>query len=151
MKVTAWIQTEGHQREGVEAGVQVRDCPDGIQAVFADAVSAGPLCPDFGMGIEIDVEGEVEEYMADYRHSEFRCRPHFGTDFTQIPDETQTLVYRRKNGTFGVILPVVSEQYKCVLKGTESGLVARLFSWSNGLTTCSGLAFVCGEGRIPSL
>lgn len=63
MKVTAWIQTEGHQREGVEAGVQVRDCPDGIQAVFADAVSAGPLCPDFGMGIEIDVEGEVEEYM----------------------------------------------------------------------------------------
>lgn len=149
MKVTAWIQTEGHQREGVEAGVQVRDCPDGIQAVFADAVSAGPLCPDFGMGIEIDVEGEVEEYMADYRHSEFWCRPHFGTDFTQIPDETQTLVYRRKNGTFGVILPVVSEQYKCVLKGTESGLVARLFSWSNGLTTCSGLAFVCGEGEDP--
>lgn len=149
MKLTAWIQTKDHQRRVVEAGAQVRQCSNGIQAVFADAALAEPLCPDFGMGIEIDVEGEVEGYMADYRHSEFWCRPHFGTDFAQIPDETQTLVYRRKSGEFGVILPVVSEQYKCVLKGSESGIVARLFSWSDGLTTCSGLAFVCGEGADP--
>lgn len=67
-------------------------------------------------------------FMADYRHSEYWCRPAFGSELKQIPDETQGLLLRHGDGRFTAVLPVVSETYKCVLRGEEDGtLTARLF------------------------
>ena len=148
MKVSAWIQDQAYRIERTEE-IRIQECANGILAVYACVESSTPLCPDYAVGIEIELEENVVDYMANFRHSEFWCRPYFGTDLTQIPDETQTLVYRREDGHFGVIVPVVSEQYKCVLKGEENGLTARLFSWSDSLTVCKGLAFVCAEGEDP--
>ncbi len=119
-----------------------------VEAVFLDGFSDMSLDSEWGAGISIEVE-DVKRWMADYRHSEWWCRPEFGTAFTQVPEETQLLIYEKTDGTYGVIVPVVSEQYKCVLAGTEEGLVAKLFSWYEGLTACKGLAFLWGEGENP--
>lgn len=129
---------------------------DGVHAVYIDAFSNTkfhtPDCTldsEFGAGIEVKIEN-VKSWMADYRYSEFWCRPAFGTALSDIPDDTQGMIYQKEDGTYGVILPVVSEQYKCVLVGGEEGTVlAKLFSWYEGLVSCKGLAFLWAEGDNP--
>ena len=117
----------------------------GVQAVYIDGFSNCMLDSEFGAGIEFELEG-VKSWMADYRHSEFWCRPTFGIAFSEIPEETQGLVYEKEDGSFGAILPVVSENYKCVLEGTEDNRIrAKLFSWYGKLVDCKALAFVWVE------
>ena len=124
---------------------QVKD----VEAVYIEGISERLLDSEFGAGIEIEV-GDIKSWMADYRFTEFWCRPAFGTDISEVPDETQGLIYEKKDGTFGVILPVVSEQYKCVLAGDNEGkLVAKLFSWYEELVSCKALAFLWAEGNNP--
>lgn len=120
-----------------------------IHAVYMDAFSNTKLDPDFGGGIEVEIT-DVVSWMADYRHSEFWCRPAFGTSLTEVPEETQGLIYQKENGQWGVILPAVSEQYKCVLEGAgEKTITAKLFSWYENLVDCRGLAFLWAEGENP--
>ena len=120
-----------------------------VHAVFIDGLSQGALDPEFGAGIELRTDG-MTRWMADYRHSEYWCRPAFGTDFSQVPEETQGLIYEKTDGSFGVILPVVSRQYKCVLTGNApDSVLAKLFSWCEGMTTCKALAVLWAEGDDP--
>ena len=126
---------------------------DDVHAVYMDAVAYRALDPEFGAKIEIELEN-VKSWMADYRHNEFWCRPAFGESLAEIPNETQGLIYEKEDGTFGVILPVVSEKYKCVLAGgtNKEGkevVVAKLFSWFEGMSDCKGLAFLWAEGDNP--
>lgn len=124
---------------------------DGITAVYAyGAVEQAPLDPDFGMGIYIDVGGDIESVVSDYRRCEFWCMPSFGKDFTDVPDETQALIYKKTNGTFGVILPVVDKEFKCVLKTENGRLCARIFSWYDKSLRCDTLAFMHAEGNDVS-
>ncbi len=121
-----------------------------VHAVYIDGISNSKIDSDFGAGIDFTVEG-AESWMADFRHSEFWCRPEFGTAFGSVPDETQGLVCKLKNGSFQVILPVVSEQYKCVLCGkNETEITAKLFSWYDHLLNCKALAFLYAEGENPA-
>jgi len=92
------------------------DVEDGIHAVFINGFSNcgfyTPDCtldPDFGAGIEIEID-PVKGWMADYRYCEFWCRPEFGKKLSDIPAETQGLIYEKENGSFGVILPAVSTE-----------------------------------------
>ncbi len=120
-----------------------------IHAVYLDGCADTTLDLDFGAGIDLAIEG-MTSFMADYRYSEFWCMPAFGTRGCDIPDETQGLISRLQNGAFAVLLPVVSEQYKCVLKGGEGDTItARLFSWCDRLTDCHALAFLYAEGDDP--
>ena len=121
----------------------------GVHAIFIDGLSDQALDPEFGAGIALRGEG-MKRWMADHRHSEYWCRPEFGTDFTFVPDETQGLIYEKADGSFGVVLPVVSEQYKCVLTGCgEDTVLAKLFSWYGNMTACKALAVVWAEGEDP--
>lgn len=107
------------------------------------------LNADFGAGIDFEIP-DAAKWMADYRYSPFWCRPAFGTDFSQMPDETQALVYTKTNGKFGVVFPIVSDKYKCVLKGAEGGrITARLFSQCSDLKACDAPAFMFAEGDNP--
>lgn len=122
---------------------------DGVNAVYIKGIAEGKLDADFGAGIDFEIAG-AESYMADVRHMEWWCGPSFGKDFCEMPDETQGLIYKKTDKNFGVILPVVSEKYKCVLKGNKKNAVtARIFSWCENLTYCDALAFVCAEGDNP--
>jgi hypothetical protein len=122
---------------------------DGAYAVKIDAKASKPLNLDFGARIDISIE-DAASFVADYRDIEWWCKPHFAQTAADIPDETQGLIYKKLDGSFGVILPVVSENYKCVLLGNENGTIsARIFSWLDGLTDISALAFVYSEGKEP--
>jgi len=120
-----------------------------VTAVYADytAPEGKTVFEDRGAEIAIDTAG-FGSYMADWRHSEFWCSPAFGDNYAHVPGDTQLLLYRRGD-VWGAIVPVVSEDYKCVLEGTESGLKAVMFSWYGGMTSCRGLAYTAAEGPDP--
>ena len=121
---------------------------NGLTAVFADTLAEEALDPDLGAVIAID-DSDWEQFMADDRYCEFWCRPAFGTKGSQIPQEGQYLLIRLKSGLWRVYVPVVSEDYKCIIRGTEEGAAAVLFSWYAGKCDCRGLAFVTGTGSDP--
>lgn len=121
----------------------------GITAVYIDAFSDKAIDSEFGAGIEISIS-DLTEWMSDFRKIEFWCVPAFGTELQNVPGDTQGFIYKKQNGLYGVILPVVSEKYKCTLKGTEEGLLqARLYSWCEKLNDCKALAFLYAEGENP--
>lgn len=121
----------------------------GVSSVRIKGISEFTLNEDFGAGIQFEIDN-IESWMADFRHCEFWCMPAFGKDLSDIPDETQGLIYRKTNGSFGVVLPVVSKKYKCVLCGAEkNSVMAKLFSWYGDLNYCDELAFVFAEGENP--
>ncbi len=120
-----------------------------VCAVYVKGFSQTKLEADFGVGIDFEI-GDIQSWMADFRHSEYWCMPAFGINLKEVPDETQGLIYEKADGMFGVILPVVSEKYKCVLCGSENGgLTAKLFSWYDSLNYCDALAFIYAEGENP--
>ena len=106
------------------------------------------LDSELGASFAFEPDG-VESYMADFRRYEFWCVPVFGTELKDIPNNTQCLLYKKKTGGFGVILPLVSKDYKCVLEGCEGGACAKLFSWCERLKTCRAPAFAFAEGDNP--
>lgn len=118
-----------------------------VTLVYADVISAWALHPDFAVGIDIPVEGR---YMADFKSSQYWCQPEFGDDPTKIPDETQLLIFQNGKGDFRIILPVVGDTYRCVLKGKDDRTVtAKIYSGYEKLCTCKTLAFVTAEGNDP--
>ena len=150
LKLEPFIRMITGETDTVGALCDIKE-DDGITAVYAyGAVNQAPLDPDFGMGIYIDVGGDIESVVSDYRRCEFWCMPSFGKDFTDVPDETQALIYKKTNGTFGVILPVVDKEFKCVLKTENGRLCARIFSWYDKSLRCDTLAFMHAEGNDVS-
>ena len=146
--VKAYINLANGKQKDYPVKVDVKQIGD-VQAVYMDGFSNRPLDGEFGAGIEIAVQ-DGKEWMADYRHSEYWCCPAFGTEFMDVPGDTQGLIIKKENGAYGVFLPVVSEQYKCVLEGLEKDtLLAKLFSWYDKLTSCRALAFLYAEGNEP--
>lgn len=123
---------------------------NGITIININGVSETPLEPDFGAKITFDIEN-YDSFMADYRRCPFWCEPRFGNDLKNVPDETQGLIVCHNSEHFSVILPLVSDTYKCVLCGTDSGICARLYSRFEGLTECHAPAFLYAEGENPYL
>ena len=130
----------------------------GLCAVYADISLPQAKFPygdfvyldmDCAARIEITDLGELRGIMADYRHLEYWCKPCFCSKTEEVPEETQMLLYQKQDGMFGIILPVVSEEYKCTLHGGRTGLLAEVYSWYYGKNQCYTLAFVWGEDKDP--
>lgn len=122
-----------------------------VITVYIKAFAQGfteTLDADFGAAIEF-APGIVEEWMADYKYCNFWCKPYFGKNLSDIPDDTQGLIYKKIDGIYGVIIPLVSKEYKCVLCGTEEKIVAKLYSLQSGLNRIEAPAFVYAEGENP--
>lgn len=160
MKITrAYLNvTNGKPRRELNILLSEKE-QNGVHAVYIDAISPYNLDMEFGAGIEIELT-DVKSWMADYRHSEFWCKPQFGNEVLDIPNETQGLIYEKNDGTYGVILPVVSEEYKCVLSSVEreegeeiekvdNVILAKLFSWLEGISDIKALAYLWAEGENP--
>ena len=121
---------------------------DNTEAVYVNGSSNDVLDTEFGAGIDFDIP-DVESWVSDFRHHPFWCMPAFGEKLSDVPDETQGLIYKKTDGSYGVILPVTSEKYKCVISGNSNGgLTAKLYSWYD-MTYCHSLAFVKAEGKNP--
>jgi len=140
--------------EKITDGISIKSMPvkgASLLSVCAD-VSASGLSIDADLGIETEMrtDSQIESFMADYRYSEFWCRPSFGgSDLSAIPDETQYLVLKLKDGRFVVLLPLVNREYKSVIKGGDGCIVLKTFSWCKGLTSCNGEVLVYAVGDDP--
>ena len=102
-------------------------------AVFIDALPRvfSPVAIDgeYGIQIDIKVKSEITGFMAVNRFCEFWCEPVFGNSFKDVPSETQMLTFKKKDGKFVVVLPVVNDTYKCVTEGNDDNtFTARMFS-----------------------
>ncbi len=127
---------------------RIKDCGD-VKAVYVDVTADEPIDGELGCFVDFTVS-DVKRFMVDYRHAEFWCRPAFGENFKDIPDNTQGLFLQHFDGSYTVCLPVVDEKYKCFIEGTEDGFIrARVFSWYDNLSECKTLAFVYATGKNP--
>ncbi|MBO4694022.1 MAG: alpha-galactosidase [Clostridia bacterium] len=119
-----------------------------VNIVRIEGTANLPLDGELGASFVFE-PGNIENYMSDYRHTEYWCRPFFGNDLKDLHDNSQCLIYKKNGGGWGVILPLVSEDYKCILCGTERGGEAKLFSWCEKLKSCVAPAFAWAEGDNP--
>ena len=132
-------------------GINEEVLDSGAVAIYTNILTGAPMDPDSGVLINITLTEEIKGYMADYRRCEFWCYPHFGIDLKDMPDETQILVLEKENDEFRVVVPVVNDKYKCVLKGGEDcDFSVRMFSWYDKLCDCKGLAFIYADGENPT-
>ena len=132
-------------------GINEEVLDSGAVAIYTNILTGAPMDPDSGVLINITLTEKIKGYMADYRRCEFWCYPHFGTNLKDMPDETQILVLEKENGEFRVVVPVVNDKYKCVLKGGEDcDFSVRMFSWYDKLCDCKGLAFIYADGENPT-
>lgn len=140
--------------EKITDGISIKSMPvkgASLLSVRADVCASGlSIDADLGIETEMRTDSQIESFMADYRYSEFWCRPSFGgSDLSAIPDETQYLVLKLKDGRFVVLLPLVNREYKSVIKGGDGCIVLKTFSWCKGLTSCNGEVLVYAVGDDP--
>ncbi len=136
----------GETRDAGVKAVSARS--PGVTAVWVSGSADRPLNSGTGAVVGFDVGG-MTGWMAQCRYCDCWCRPQFGTDPGDIPDETQGLVCAKSDGSFTVILPLVSERYKCVLSGGDGRIRVKLFSWYEGLCDCDAPAFIRADGDDP--
>ena len=119
--------------------VTEKECENAV-AVYVSALPLsangcgmnGSFDSECAVTIGINLVERVQSFMADYRCTEYWCRPFFGADLSKIPDETQALVIRTEEGKFLVMLPVVNDTYKCVFRGEADGSLAAISEIAEG-------------------
>lgn len=127
---------------------QVR--PDGVTAVYVQVHQVEErIHEDNGVCIELCPSVAVKRYMANYRCTQHWCKPFFGVDLKEIPEQTQVLILELEDGSYCAVVPVVNDTYKCVLEGGTGCIVARNCSWVDSLSACEGLSFVYAVGNNP--
>ncbi len=144
-------------KNSVHLKLTVKECGK-VRAFFADAVveqvkdgtgSIASLNAECAVGFDIGSVGDIKGYMADYLDVEWWCAPYTGIDLKKIPKDTQALLWEKRDGSFGYLLAVCDEKYKCTFNGSEDGLTVKVFTWYPGLTECKTLAFLLAEGENP--
>lgn len=147
MKAKAFLRLLNGEKQETNVKLYVEE-DNGVLLYRIKGVSKTALNLEYGGGIEIRIE-DIDKWISDYRYSTFWCKPKFGTAVSDIPYDTQALIYKKANGVYGVILPLVSDEYKCVLEGSGDCITAKLFSWCEGLYGIDAPAFVIAEGNDP--
>ncbi|MCR4718642.1 MAG: alpha-galactosidase [Firmicutes bacterium] len=149
MKIlNSYLRTANGKTQNNNISVTINE-EENVSLISVEGFSKNKLDADFAAGIDIEIDG-ISEVFADCSVGIFWANACFSRDLGAVPDETQELVYKKNDGTFGVIIPVVSENYKCVLVGkSENVVTAKMFSCYENLCTCTGLSFVCAEGENP--
>ena len=132
-----------------EALIIQKEINSGVTAVFVNAKGESAFDSEEAICVHIDIGENVQQLVSIYRKYFFWSVPEFVSDVKNVPDETQGLIYKKSNGEYGVIVPVVGKNYKTVLKGTGEGLCSRTFSWYDKLRSCNELLFVYAEGNNP--
>lgn len=124
----------------------------GAVVYYADLASDAEIDADGGILAGLSDTGS-SRFTAVYRYSEFWCKPFFGSTLDGVPDETQFIIAQYDENDahrqWRVLLPLVSKDYKCVFVGKDSGLFARVFSWTDGMSECRAPLFAQAYGSDP--
>ncbi len=124
---------------------------NGVYGVYTDVKSDTPLDQFKAVMMDFETNFNDFEYTAVFRVSEFWCGPSFGKDFTNIPDETQTLIVKLPDEQYLVVHPVVNDTYKTILMSgkDKNSFSARVYTQDATLTECCGLNLVYKFGSDP--
>lgn len=121
-----------------------------IKAVRAKASVNGEFyAPDEAISVEIPTLGELDGFFGNFQSCNHWCKPQFGTDIKTLNPRTQALLFKRKSGEYGFILPIVDDTYKSEIRGCENGMEIFTFSIVSDLNECDQLLFIYGEGDDP--
>ena len=151
MKIHSVLCAE-HDGSRIAAETKLEHLKDNITAVYISGKSEFILDGNCGAIANICIEPcGINGFMAVQRDNECWCRPVFGKAGDLVPEQTQTLVYSLKDGRFIVMLPVVSEKYKCTLFSDKDNgmLCAKLTSQSDKQKSIDALALVYAVCRDP--
>lgn len=146
----AFLYSEA-QKNIVSAEVKEKNLSDEIKAIYVKGKADFLLDAMQGCYYEFAKFDDVNSWMAISLKCSSWCAPSFGKSIIDIPEETQLLVISHKNGKYTVILPVISDIYRCVLKGdlNSNGLIASVYTQCNNIKECNALAFVYCECDNP--
>lgn len=136
-------------KTNVPAAVELSE-NGGITAVSVSAhYKEGAFDADCAVRLTIRVSGNVTARMATVLYSPFWCRPDFGASLTDVPVNTQALLWRLDNGSYGFLLPMSTGDYVTSLEGADGALTAVVRSGCGTLRDCETTALIAGEGRDP--
>lgn len=117
--------------------------------MYLDISADAPLNSELAVSVDMDIPG-LARFMGDRRHKEFWCTACFGESLREVGNNIQGFIAELGDGSYTVILPIVSDDYKTVLIGTEDNLLrAQVFSWFKGLTDCKCPVFATASGSDP--
>ncbi|MCQ2451253.1 MAG: alpha-galactosidase [Clostridia bacterium] len=144
------ISAFGENNQNLDCKKEYRIVKSGIvNAVYVDIEAELALSSEIAAAIDFKVT-DAKRFMANWRHKEFWCSPAFVKSEKDIPNQTQGLFAELSSGEYTVMLPVVSENYKCTFIGTDDGFIrAELVNWYKGMTECKCLAFLFATGDDP--
>ena len=131
------------------ANVMDKPLENNIHAVLVNASAPFALDPMDGVYCEFSHVEDIEACMGVVRRGEYWCRPFFCSDFGGVPDEAQLLLVKHRDHTYTIILPVVLNEYRSVLKSENGKLYLRLFSQCDNLQECQCLAAVYTRTENP--
>lgn len=142
--------------ETVRAAVRVTTDENGVvlAAVEADAVNENGFAKQRTFAAEHSVivtvrpVETIEGLMANYQHKDWWTRPFFHTNIAQLPERTQSIVWKTESGYYQ-LLPVVGSVYRTDVAGSEGGFALRLSAYESGHTRLQTLAFVLSAGQDP--
>ncbi|MFC5529744.1 Sip1-related alpha-galactosidase [Cohnella yongneupensis] len=98
---------------------------------------------DSGAATPVGLQG-VKRWLALARTDLYWMEPSVGVALREVPAETQFMLWEREDGRFGLLLPIVSGDYRATLEGSDSGLLLKV---TGGLPDTAGevgtVAYVC--------
>ena len=131
-----------------EANVFYRNFEGGY-VLYADAeLKRGEtFAPEAGLVIRF--KPKLAPFMAYYMRCQFWCRPAFGTDFSDVPQRTQALLFK-EGDTWRVLWSLCGDVFNCTLSGDAEGLKANIYSCSDGEHRFERMpALLCFSGKDP--
>lgn len=138
--------------ENGKASLSIRfECKDNLVAVYVDVECAALrfsyanmnyLSAECAVGLEIEDIGDIEGYTANYLYSEYWMKPYMDTQLSNIPKDTQALLWKYRDESYGYLLTACDKEYKSSLKGSQSGIKLSVFSHAHALRKCESLAFI---------
>ena len=108
-----------------------------------------PFLAERGVSVVLDMPENIDGWMADYLYCSWWCKPAFGKTLSDIPDQTQALLWHCDDGSWGTILPLCGASFSASLYMRNDDLCVELSSYCEGISSCETPAFVCCCGDNP--
>ena len=92
---------------------------------------------------------DVQRWLALANYNIYWIAPHTGTNPSDIPAQTQYLLWQKSDNSFGVALPMISGDVKAALRGSEDGIVVTMQGALPGTEPEEAVLLCIAEGDDP--
>ncbi|MGI6316874.1 MAG: Sip1-related alpha-galactosidase [Christensenellales bacterium] len=116
---------------------------------IAARAEAGSFDGEAAVEMGLEMPETIDGCMAVTLYSPFWCRPYFGRDFTAVPPDTQGLLWKNNDGSYGFMLPVCDGETIASLGSIDGRLTLMVGSGCAGMKEIRGAALVSGTGMDP--